>query len=188
MTASGGLRIGDLPREDDAAIAAVGAVFRRAFDNAPFTSDEIVRRIIDAGFAHGGLNRIAQRDDRIVGWYMASCWVGGGNINVHWLAVDPDAQRQGIGAALLDDAAEVGRERGAATLMLSAGDEHPDRAFTNLGRRDIWDDPLGALAEVRTLEPHPLDFYLKHGFTVCGVIPDANGPGKPEIYLARPIG
>ena len=45
MTAPGGVRMGDLPREDDAAIAAVGAVFRRAFDNAPFTSDEIVRRM-----------------------------------------------------------------------------------------------------------------------------------------------
>lgn len=28
-------------------------------------------------------------------------------------------------------------------------------------------------------------FYQKLGFAIVGVIPDANGPGEPAIYMAK---
>jgi aminoglycoside 6'-N-acetyltransferase I len=35
---------------------------------------------------------------------------------------------------------------------------------------------------------HPVDFYLRMGFEVVGLIPDANGPGKLDILMAKQVG
>lgn len=176
----------DLRRDDAAAIAEVRELMRRVFTWGTFEDAAKADSVIQASFRDEAVSRIARAGGRIIGLSFASLFPGE-SIFVHWLGVDPDVQRSGVGTALLDDAERIGRAAGAACLALSTGDDHPHRAVTTLGRRDIWSDPLGALRDVQTLERHPLDFYTRLGFTVCGVIPDANGPGKPEIYLARPI-
>ena len=47
---------------------------------------------------------------------------------------------------------------------------------------------LGHLAQIRNLNNHPYEFYQKVGFTIVGVIPDANGFGKPDIMMAKRVG
>jgi aminoglycoside 6'-N-acetyltransferase I len=32
------------------------------------------------------------------------------------------------------------------------------------------------------------EFYRKLGFVIVGVVPDANGPGKPDILMAKRVG
>jgi aminoglycoside 6'-N-acetyltransferase I len=34
---------------------------------------------------------------------------------------------------------------------------------------------------------NPLAFYQRVGFEIVGVIPDANGPGKPDILMAKRV-
>jgi hypothetical protein len=39
------------------------------------------------------------------------------------------------------------------------------------------------LTPVRCTSGH----YQKLGFVIVGVMPDANGPGKPDIYMAKRV-
>ena len=59
--------------------------------------------------------------------------------------------------------------------------------MTSLAGKDLFQDTLKHLAEIRNLRNHPYEFYQKVGFTVVGVVPDANGPGKPDILMAKRI-
>jgi aminoglycoside 6'-N-acetyltransferase I len=34
---------------------------------------------------------------------------------------------------------------------------------------------------------HPMSFYRALGFVVTGVVPDANGRGRPDILMSRRI-
>jgi hypothetical protein len=33
----------------------------------------------------------------------------------------------------------------------------------------------------------PYEFYQKMGFSLVGVMSDANGPGEPDIYMAKRV-
>ena len=117
-------------------------------------------------------------------------WVGGiptygGNVwELHPLVVRPDRQRKGIGRALVADLEAQVRARGGLTLWLGSDDEDD---MTSLSGVDLYDDLPGQLARIHNLKGHPYDFYLKCGFVIAGVVPDANGPGKPDILMAKRV-
>ena len=60
--------------------------------------------------------------------------------------------------------------------------------MTSLAGVDLYPDPLVHLARLEDVKGHPFRFYLLQGYSVVGVIPDANGPGKPDILLAKRLG
>jgi aminoglycoside 6'-N-acetyltransferase I len=117
-------------------------------------------------------------------------WIGGipgydGNVwELHPLVVRPTYQRQGIGRALVVDLEAQVRARGGLTLWLGSDDEDD---MTSLSDADLYTDLPGQLAGIRNLKGHPYEFYLKCGFVVAGVVPDANGPGKPDILMAKRV-
>jgi aminoglycoside 6'-N-acetyltransferase I len=104
---------------------------------------------------------------------------------LHPLVVRPDRQRQGIGRALVLDLEEQVRERGGITLYLGTDDEADQ---TTLAGVDLYPNPLEHLSRIRNLRGHPYEFYQKVGFVIVGVIPDANGLGKPDILMAKRVG
>lgn len=61
-------------------------------------------------------------------------------------------------------------------------------ADARLGGIDLYAALPSALDAVRSWGRHPLPFYERLGFRVIGVMPDANGPGKPDIFLAKKLG
>jgi len=41
---------------------------------------------------------------------------------------------------------------------------------------------------IQNIGGHPYKFYEKTGYKIVGVFPDANGVGKPDIWMAKRVG
>jgi len=120
----------------------------------------------------------------IVGWIGGLSDYDGQVWEVHPLAVAPEHQGRGIGRALLADLERLAAEVGVTTLWLGTDDED-DR--TSLGGADPYPDLLATLAAIQNRGGHPYEFYLRCGFSLAGILPDANGPGKPDILMAKRV-
>jgi aminoglycoside 6'-N-acetyltransferase I len=46
---------------------------------------------------------------------------------------------------------------------------------------------LENLSNIKNLRRHPFESYQKSGFVLTGVIPDANGFGKPDILMCKRV-
>jgi aminoglycoside 6'-N-acetyltransferase I len=117
-------------------------------------------------------------------------WIGGRHDyacvwELHPLVVDPAHQRQGIGRALVADLEAQVATRGGLTLQLGTDDE---MNMTSLSGVDLYPDVWQHIRSIRNLRGHPYSFYEKCGFVITGVMPDANGWGKPDILMAKRVG
>jgi aminoglycoside 6'-N-acetyltransferase I len=101
---------------------------------------------------------------------------------LHPLAVQPSIQEHGIGRALVDDFEEQVRLKGALTITLGSDDED---SMTSLANVDLYENLWEKIRDIRNLKKHPFEFYQKIGYVITGVVPDANGIGKPDILMAK---
>jgi aminoglycoside 6'-N-acetyltransferase I len=117
-------------------------------------------------------------------------WIGGnplydGNVwELHPLAVHPRYQGQGVGRALVQDFEQQVYQRGGSTIFLGTDDEIGSTSLANV---DLYPDVWTHLRAIRSLRRHPFEFYQKLGFIITGVIPDANGPGRPDILMCKRV-
>ena len=131
------------------------------------------------------ISRVAlENSGTVTGWIGGRATYRGRVWELHPLVVRRDCRGQGIGRALVYDFEEQVRLRGGSTLYLGTDDES-DR--TSLGGVDLYPDPLGAAAQIQNVRHHPFEFYRKVGFVIVGVLPDANGFGKPDIFMAKRV-
>lgn len=108
-----------------------------------------------------------------------------GNVwELHPLAVQPSLQGQGIGRTLVEDLEAQVRLKGGLTITLGTDDED---GMTSLSNTDLYENLWEKIRDVRNLKGHPFEFYQKMGYVISGVVPDANGPGKPDILMAKRI-
>ena len=94
-------------------------------------------------------------------------------------------RKLGIGSALVADLEDQARARGGITLSLGT-DDQDNR--TSLGGVDLYPAVWAHINTMQNLNRHPYQFYQKLGFVIIGVMPDANGFGKPDIFMAKRIG
>ncbi|HEY5728708.1 MAG TPA: GNAT family N-acetyltransferase [Anaerolineales bacterium] len=104
---------------------------------------------------------------------------------LHPLAVQPSMQGQGIGNELVKDFEEQVKLKGGITIMLGTDDEDD---MTSLSTVDLYEDTWGKIQNIRNIKGHPYEFYQKMGFVITGVVPDANGMGKPDILMSKRVG
>ena len=127
---------------------------------------------------------VARAGDQILGWIGAipeysHAW------ELHPLVVRADARRMGVGASLVRALEERVREAGALTLYLGTDDDGPAPG-TSAGAIELFPDVLSHAASLQVID-HPAGFYSRMGFEIIGLIPDANGPGKPDILMAKRV-
>jgi GNAT superfamily N-acetyltransferase len=143
---------------------------------------EAAREVVAAALDPGMFSRVLLAGGRVAGWVGArhdygSLW------ELHPLVVDPTQRGHGYGRALVEDIERLVAAAGGLTLRASTSDESNR---TSLYGRDLFGDPLGALRDLKVFDRlHPLGFWQRMGYTLVGVVPDAEGPGKPSIELAK---
>ncbi|MCY3504944.1 MAG: GNAT family N-acetyltransferase [Chloroflexi bacterium] len=179
--------ITDLDPVDDDSTAQVARIVVEAFrSHSPAWPDlASAEAEVRESFAEDRISRVARDGEVVVGWIGGIREYDGHAWELHPLAVDPGRQGEGIGRALVADLERQVAARGATTLYLGADDED---GRTSLSDTDLYPNPLDHLANIENPGRHPYGFYRACGFSVVGVIPDANGPGKPDILMAKRIG
>lgn len=146
---------------------------------------DAARRTVREELAKVGISRVALDDvDGVLGWTSAEPIYDGYVWELNIIVVRPSLQRRGIGRALIEDMEERVKEQGGLTIWLGSDDEDD---MTSLAGVDLFPDPLVHLARITDRKGHPFEFYRKMGFAIAGVLPDANGLGKPDIFLAKSV-
>ena len=182
------MRIIDLAPDAEAIIQQLAALLVEAFREHwpqawPTLADGLEE--VRASLAEDRISRVALDDkEQVLGWVGGIEMYDGQVWELHPLAVSPRVQRRGIGRQLVKDLEEQVAARGGVTLWLGTDDED---GMTSLAGVDLYPNLLEQVARIRNLRGHPYEFYQKLGFVIAGVLPDANGMGKPDIFMAKRV-
>jgi len=179
------MAIEDLTASDQEAVEQTAMLLVEAFRGHSDAWPDFVSAYeeVQESFGEDRVSRIARDEDgRVAGWIGGIPTYDGHVWEVHPLAVRPDLQRRRLGTALLNDLERLAAKRGVLTLWVGADDED---GRTSLGGEDLFPNLLDRLASIENRSDHPFSFYLKRGFCLAGVVPDANGFGRPDILLAK---
>lgn len=183
------VQIVTLPPNDERTIEQVAALLIEGFKahaphawpNRPAALEEVRE-----SFGRDRISRIALDDSgEIVGWIGGLSHYDGNVWEIHPLVVKPSRQGRGIGRQLVHDFEDLVQQRGGLTIWVGTDDED---SMTTLADTNLYPNLLDHLAQIRNLRRHPYEFYQKLGFVIAGVMPDANGRGKPDIFLAKRVG
>ncbi|WP_250229071.1 GNAT family N-acetyltransferase [Anaeropeptidivorans aminofermentans] len=127
---------------------------------------------------------VAIENDEVIGWGGMLKPVYNGNVfELHPLAVRKDMRRKGVGRAIVKALEDAARDKGGLIIYVGADDER-EGGETSLAYADLFHNLPEKLAEFKP-GTHQTGFYMKLGYKIIGVMPDANGIGKPDIFLAK---
>lgn len=183
------MRILDLTPDDTEYIAQAAALLVDSFRNDWPDAWPTLRSALDevqGMLIPERICRVALTDDGNV-----AGWIGGvpeydGNVwQLHPLVVRANQRGRGIGRALVKNLEDQVRARGGFTVRVGMDDE---TEMTSLGGINLYPDVWELVNSIQNIKHHPYAFYQKLGYTIVGVIPDANGYGRPDILMAKRVG
>lgn len=182
------MRIVDLVPTNESAIQQVAALLVEGFaTNWPYAWPDMESALeeVRESFEAGHISRIAVEDDgTVLGWVGGISQYRGHVWELHPLVIGVSQQGKGIGRALVADLEARVRERGGLTITLGTDDANDQ---TSLSGIDLYPNVWEHVAAIKNLKRHPYEFYQKQGFVIVGVMPDANGPGRPDILMAKSV-
>lgn len=166
-------------RQEAATLLVAGFDEPRGWPDLASATEEV------AGVLQDGFARAALGNGTLLGWVGGLPEYNGRVWELHPLVVRRDDRRRGVGRALVAAFESETRKRGALTVTLGTDD---DSGMTSLADVDLYGDVPRHIADLRDLgRNHPFLFYRKLGYVVTGVLPDANGRGRPDIYMSKSL-
>lgn len=181
------MKIRDLEFEDESIKVQVAEMLYAGFsDMSPsaWPSIKAAREEVEESFGPERMSIVALEGRRALGFAGAIRQYNGHTWELHPLVVHKEHRSGGIGAALVVNIESRVADCGGLTLWVGSDDES---GMTSLYGDDLYPDPLAKLKQIRNINGHPYEFYEKLGFVLCGVLPDANGYGKPDIFMAKRV-
>jgi aminoglycoside 6'-N-acetyltransferase I len=179
------VQIVELDRNNNKHIKQAANLLLDCFENSWNTLAEAVEEVMES-LGEGRISRIAvDEQGNLFGWIGGIRQYDGNVWELHPLVVKKNYQNKGIGRKLVEDFEKRVGEVGGITIMLGTDDENNR---TSIGGVDIYPNLYDRLMSIENLGRHPFEFYKKVGYMIVGVIPDANGFGKPDILMAKRIG
>jgi aminoglycoside 6'-N-acetyltransferase I len=139
---------------------------------------EAVEHVLQEGFARAMLD-----GGTLCGWIGGLPEYEGRVWELHPLVVRRDMRHRGYGRILVEAFEAEARNRGGFTATLGTDD---NTGMTSVADADLYADIPGFIRSLHDLgRSHPFLFYQKLGYVVTGLMPDANGLGKPDIYMSK---
>jgi aminoglycoside 6'-N-acetyltransferase I len=104
---------------------------------------------------------------------------------LHPIVIRKEFQRKGYGNILINELEKIAVANGIIGIVAGSDDETNS---TSLSDKIITGENIFREIEcIKNYKNHPYDFYKKCGYTIIGIIPNANGPQKPDIWLWKDI-
>lgn len=147
-----------------------------------WTNIDSARQEVYESLATDRISRVAIDDGKVLGWIGGIKQYDGNVWELHPLVVHREYRGKKIGSALVADLENQARARGGITLWVGTDDEDQ---MTSLANVNLYPHVWKHISKITNFRHHPYEFYQKLGFVIVGVMPDANGLGKPDIFMAK---
>ena len=104
---------------------------------------------------------------------------------LHPMAIKGEYQGKSYGRMLLKEIEERAYLNGIIGLVVGSDDETNS---TSVSEKEInGENIFEAIKNIKNHKCHPFEFYQKCGYSIVGLIPNANGQNKPDIWLWKDI-
>jgi aminoglycoside 6'-N-acetyltransferase I len=153
-------------------------------ESFPHSYSDCALEEVDRCLSEDRVSIMAVEDGQLVGFAGAIPQYGMTGWELHPVVVRKSHQFQGIGSRMISAIEQEVAKRGGVTLYLGTDDEFNKTSLSNC---NLYEDLFGKIMNIKNYDKHPYEFYLKMGYQIVGVIPDANGTGKPDIWMAKKI-
>ena len=101
------------------------------------------------------------------------------------LVISNDYQGKGFGRILINEVEKIARKKGIIGIFCGSDDETNK---TSLSEKEITSKNIfEEIITIKNYKNHPFEFYVKCGYSIIGIIPNANGLKKPDILLWKDI-
>jgi aminoglycoside 6'-N-acetyltransferase I len=104
---------------------------------------------------------------------------------LHPMVIKKEFQKKGYGNILINELEKTAATNGIIGIVAGSDDETNS---TSLSDKTITGENIfEEIKNIKNYKNHPYEFYEKCGYKIIGIIPNANGPQKPDIWLWKDI-